>query len=186
MKRRIFKKLLFVVSAVIILTAMVSATALAADETGVTITGESLSGGVITFANFADVTLNGQQQTTTATWSISDIIDPRGTGEGWHLSLTLTPLDSGTHTIPTSSIIVSTVPTITEADGTSSPAGAISTVPVSTPLDTGDPIKLIIAEANEGMGSYDIGNLTASLTIRADAYVGIYTTDATVDFSTGP
>ncbi len=182
---RTLKKLLFVVSVVILLTAMITATAFAVDDTGVTINGGSLSVGAITFADFGDVTLDGQQKTTTATWNIADIIDSRGTGEGWNLSLTLTELDSGTHTIPTGSMTVATAPVVTLADGTSSPAGDISVVPVDTGLD-GSTVKLITAEANEGMGSYHISDLTASLTIRADAYAGVYKTDATVALVTGP
>lgn len=193
---RTLKKPFVAVTIAIILMASITATAFAAGETGVTITGDTLSGGAITFADFAGVTLNGQLQTKDATWSIADIVDSRGTGAGWNLSLTLTQLKeydtiglayvTDGHTIPTSSITVKTVPTVTEADGTSSPANVISAVPVSTALDTGNPVKLVIAEANEGMGSYTIGSLTATLAIRADAYAATYKTDATVALVTGP
>lgn len=193
---RTIKKLLVITAAVIMLTAMITATALAAGESGVTINGDTLSGGAITFSDFADVTLNGQQQTTNATWNISDIIDSRGTGAGWNLSLTMTQLSEydtggsayvpGGHTIPTGSVTVNTAPAVTLADGTSSPADTITVVGTSTQLDTGSPIKLLSAAIDGGMGSYNISDLTASLTIRADAYAGTYKTDATVALVTGP
>jgi hypothetical protein len=194
-KKRIGKKLLLIATAVIVV-AGIATTALAAGESGVTINGDTLSGGAITFADFAAITLNGQQQTQDATWAIGNIIDPRGTGLGWNLSLSLTPLkeyNTGTseyvtdgHTIPASSITVKTAPTITEADGTSSPANVLAAVPVSTALDTGTPVKLVIADAGEGMGSYAVTSMTATLAVRADAYAATYKTDATVALVTGP
>ena len=194
--KRTLKKLLVTIAAVIMLTAMITATAFAAEETGVTLTGDTLSGGAITFADFGAVTLNGTQQTTTSTWNIGDIIDSRGTGAGWNLSLTLTQLKeydtSGSayvtdgYTIPTGSMTVSTAPTVALGDGTSSPADTITAVATSTQLDTGSPITLLSAAIDGGMGSYEIGNLTASLSIRADAYAATYKTDATVALVTGP
>ena len=195
MRKRNLKKLLFVVSAVTMLS-MITVTAFAAEDTGVTINGDTLSGGAITFADFGAVTLNGQQQTTTSTWNIGDIIDSRGTGAGWNLSLTLTQLKeydtlgsayvTDGYTIPTGSVAVSTVPTVALADGTSSPADTITAVVSSTQLDTGSPIKLLSAALDGGMGSYEIGDLTAQLTLRADAYAATYKTDATVALVTGP
>ncbi len=195
-QRRPLKKVLFAVFLATVLTAMIAATAFAAGESGVTLTGDTLSGGAITFSDFSGVTLNGQQQTTTATWSIADVVDSRGTGAGWNLSLTMTQLkqyDTGEsayvpdgYTIPTSSVTVSAAPEVTLADGTSSPANTITTVSTSTALDTGSPVTLLSAAVDGGMGSYNIGDLTATLAIRADAYAGTYKTDATVALVTGP
>lgn len=193
-QRRPLRKVLFAAVLAVVLAAMIVATAFAAGETGVTLTGFSLSGGAITFSDFSGVTLNGQLQTTTATWNIADVVDSRGTGEGWNLSLTLTQLQeydtdhyvvSG-HTIPTSSITVTTAPVVSLADGTSSPANTITVVATSTALDTGSPVKLLSAATDGGMGSYHVSDLTATLAIRADAYAGTYKTDATVALVSGP
>lgn len=197
MKRKSpFKKFMLALVSVILLAMMITATAFAAEDAGVTLDSGSLSGGAITFADFAGITLNGQQQTTASTWSIGDIVDSRGTGEGWNLSLNLTQLKEydtlgsayvpAGHVIPTGSITVDTAPTITLVDGTSSPAGTITAVAVATPLDTEVPVKLLSAEIDGGMGSYSIGDLTSTLAVRADAYAGTYKTDATVSLVSGP
>src|SRR5689334_4909338 len=102
--------------------------AFAAADTGVTISGDTLSGGGVTFANFSGITLDGTERAATATWSIANVVDPRGTGAGWNVSLTLTQLAeyaSGNYvvsgkTLATSSIKVTTAPVVSQVDTTSS------------------------------------------------------------------
>lgn len=180
----------------IMLTLGTIGSAFATADTGVTVTGGSLGGGTITWSTFPGVTLNGTKQTTTASWGIGNITDSTGTGAGWNLSLTLTQLkqyDTSTstyttsgHTIPTSSITVTTVPTITQADASSSPTSTITPVTLNTALDTGSPVKLLSAAANGGMGSYSFGNLGATLSVPATTFAATYKTDATVSLTSGP
>jgi hypothetical protein len=166
-------------------------------DTGVTITGGTLSGGGLTFNNtgaFTGVTLNGSQQTTTETLSIANITDARGTGAGWNDSLTLTQLKQysagayvvGGYTLPTSSIKVTTAPVVSLVDSTSSAASTITPVATNTALDTGSAVKLLDAAANGGMGSYSFSNITMTLTIPANAYAATYKTDATVSLNAVP
>lgn len=176
------KKLIISLSIVSLLVAMVAVTAFAADETGVELTGGSLSGGTIAFADFGTVTLNGAQQAKTATWSINDITDARGTGLGWTYSLTLTQLidEVSGKALPLNSITFDTAPALTEADGTSTPSGDIAVNALAGAfIDTGLPISLLEAGIDEGMGSYDL-TWDAELTVPASAYAGTYTADATV------
>ncbi len=175
---------------------ILSASGFAAVNSGVTVTGSNLSGGTITFGNYSAITLNGTEQTTTTTWPIGNIVDARGNGSGWNLSLTLSQLseyDTSTSTYVSSgktldlgSIKVSTIPVVSMVDSTSSASSTITTVALNTSLDTGSPVKLIIAPALKGMGSYSMTALGTTLTVPASAYAATYKTNATVALSTGP
>lgn len=59
-----------------------------AANTSSTISGGTLHGGDMVFNSLA-ATLNGTSLTTTANWGIDDIVDARGTGFGWDLTLNL-------------------------------------------------------------------------------------------------
>lgn len=170
--------------------------ALASGDAGVTFTAAGLSGGAIAYGDFAGLTLNGQHQTTTAAWSIGNIIDARGNGNGWNLSLTLTQLkeyntDAGTYvtggkTLPASSITVTVAPTVSQVDLSSSAANTITPVSAGTALDTGSPVKLLSAALNGGMGQFSFGNMTISLATAADAFARAYKTDATLSLNDAP
>ena len=166
----------------------------ASGETGVTVSGGSLTGGSITYSNFSGVTLDGTEKTTTSTWSIANIVDARGTGAGWNLSLTLTQLKeysggsyvSGGKTIPTSAIEVTDNPSVSRVDGTSSPTSTITVVSDGTALDTGSAVTLLSAALDGGMGSYSFGDMTSTLTVPANTYARTDKSDATASLSTGP
>lgn len=197
MSRKIFmnKKVLSALIAVCI-GALAATTVFATAETGVPVTGSILSGGTVTFGSFAGITLNGTQQTTTGTWTVGNVIDARGTGVGWKLSLTLTPLAeyntntsayvAGGKTLAAGSIKVTTAPIVSLADATSSAANSITPVTINTALDSGTPVKLLSAALNGGMGSYVISSIGTTLTTPASAYALTYKTNATQALSTGP
>jgi len=65
-----------------VLTLGTTLSAFAAADTGATITGGTLSGGALGFATFGAITLNGAQQTSTAAFTLANVIDGRGTGAG--------------------------------------------------------------------------------------------------------
>ncbi len=201
-KSSLKKKLIISVTVMMLLVAMVVVTALAEADTGVVITGGAFSGGDMTFTDFGGVTgvaLNGTAQTIDATWSIGDIIDARGTGDGWRLNLTFSFLreydtslgvyvDPGKMIAP-NSITVLTAPVITDADpgGTSSPVSTITTVSAGTAIDNimGN-TTLFSAVEGGGMGSYTVDDMVVRLTLRADAYAGTFRADAIVALVSGP
>lgn len=170
-------------------------TSFAAGDTGLTITGGTLSAsGSIGFSNFSAVTLNGSQRTTTATWSLPNVTDARGTGAGWKYTLSLTPfaeyaagayMASG-KTLAASSLQVTTAPVVAQVDTSSSPANTVASVPASTALDTGSAVTLLSAAVDGGMGSYSASDMTAQLTIPASAYAKSYKSDATISLDTTP
>ena len=191
------KKLVAVlVAAVAILTLMV-APAFATEPDGtaqVAITGGTLSGGVIGFADFASIELDGMAKTSDATWTIGNVVDARGTGAGWSVSLTLAQLKewdiddyvTGGAALDTSSVTVKTAPAIEALDSSSSDAAAIAVVATDIALDTGLGVKLVTSDLSEGMGSYSVSNMTVTLHVPAKALAHTYKTDATVALTVGP
>jgi len=179
-----------------LLTLGTSLSAFAAADTGATISGGTLSGGGLGFATFGAITLNGAQQTSTAAFTLANVTDARGTGAGWNVSLTLTPLAeyntgtsayvTGGKTLAASSIKVTTAPVVSLVDSTSSPATTITPVATTTALDTGSAVKLLDAAANGGMGSYAFSNMTSTLTVPANAFAKTYKSDATVSLNATP
>jgi hypothetical protein len=168
--------------------------AFAAGDSGVVVTAGSLSGGTMAFTDFATVPATGVQQTTTATWTIGNIVDSTGSGAGWKNSMTLTPLAewvgaayiAGGKTLATSSLKVSTATLPSVVDGTSSPANTITPTTNTTALDTGFPVTLLSAAAAGGMGSYSFSPMIVTLTLPANVYAITYRTNATISTTTGP
>lgn len=158
------------------------------------VSGGQLTGGGVTFAPLS-ATLNGSKVTASANWTIGDVSDARGTGAGWNVSMSLTQFKevdgagayvTGGKSLATSSLKVLTVPTIAKKDSTSSETTTITPVALNTPLDTGSVVKLLSADADGGMGSYEFGNLGVTLTIPANAYAKTYKTEATVTLNEAP
>lgn len=193
MKKSLFKKVVVTAMAFGIAATAFSTQSFASTES--TVSGGSLTGGGVGFAPLS-ATLDGSQITTTSNWSIGDITDARGTGEGWNVSMSLAQFKeydtvnntyvTGGKTLATSSLIVSTVPTIAKIDSTSSETTTITPVTSGTALDTGSAVKLITASLDGGMGSYSFGNLGVTLTIPANAYAKTYKTTATVSLNKAP
>ena len=190
------KKLVALTFAAVMMLTLTVSPAFATEPEGaqVAITGGTLSGGDIGFDNYAAIQLDGTAKTAAATWTISNIVDARGTGAGWNLSLTLTQFKeySGSAyvqdgvTLAASSVKVTTAPVVTVVDVTSSSASDIAVVSPATALDTGTPVKLLTSDLTEGMGSFAASDITATLSVPANARAKTYKTDATVSLVTGP
>ena len=165
-------------------------------DAGVSYSAGSLSGGAISYGDFSGITLNGARQTTTATWSIANITDARGSGNGWNLSLTLTPLKeynastgayvTGGKTLPASSVTVIVPPTVSQVDLSSSAPNTITPVGAGTALDTGSAVKLLSASLDGGMGEFSFGSMTVSLATGASTFAGAYKTSATLSLDDTP
>lgn len=187
------KKLISITVAVAAMFSLTVIPAFAVADPGVVIAGGDLSGGDVTFADFTAITLDGTEKTSTANWVIANVVDPRGTGAGWNLTLALTQFKefeadyvAEGKTLATSSIKITTVLVVSKADETSSAVETITVVDVNTALDTGSPVGLLSAAADGGMGSYIVSDMVATLTIPANTYARTYKTDATVALVTGP
>ena len=173
--------------------------AFADGPTSVTISGTPATGGGVTLRNFSAISLDGvNQKTATATWSIANVTDASGSGNGWNVSLTLPALATydttnhvyftggSAHTLASSSIQVTTAPVVTQVGATGSPASTVTPVAAGTALDTGSAVTLLSARVNGGMGSYSFSDLTATLTVPATTFAATYRSDATVSFTATP
>ncbi len=194
MTKSVFKKVIATALVFGIAATAFSTQSFAAQQTASTISGGELSGGAIGFSQLA-ASLDGTKQTTSASWTIGDIIDARGTGAGWDLTLNLTQFKevdiageyvANGKAIAMNSLFVSTAPEVTKLDATSSDVGTITPVAVETALDTESDVKILSAADAGGMGSYDVSNLGVTLVIPADAYAKTYKSEATVTLNTAP
>jgi hypothetical protein len=165
-------------------------------DTGVTVNAGSLSMTTPTVANFNGVTLNGAAQDTTASMGTFSVTDATGGGSGWHVTAQATQLAewdatlnagaggyvSGGKTLPSSSLSVS-APSVA-ANGTTSAAPTVGTGPFT--IDGGSAVTVATAAANTGMGTYDFGTSTLTLSVPASAYAKEYRSAVTVSAVTGP
>ena len=168
--------------------------AFASGNTQEVITGAgSVSGGALTPGNFApiDLTDASGSQTTDATFTLDSISDLTGTGAGWHLSLGMTTLTNGSHTL--GPVTVKTAPQLTaSATGSSSPtaintaAAALASAHTQIDSSGGTGVTLLTAAAGDGMGSYSVSPLALTLTIPVTVYAGTYTSTATATLTSGP
>ncbi|MEQ2528065.1 WxL domain-containing protein [Bacillaceae bacterium CLA-AA-H227] len=163
----------------------------AGTESTTTLTGGDLTVDSITFSELS-TTLTGYSTIATANWGIGEIIDARGTGAGWNLTLELSPFQAvdGTDVgLEASSLKLVTDPIVSKVDETSSDASTITPITageLGTALDTNLPITLLSAQVGGGMGSFKLENMGVKLTIPANAYAKTYKATATVSLNTAP
>jgi hypothetical protein len=157
---------------------------------------------------FTAVTLNGQNQTTTASWTNNSgpssngtfrIVDASGTGNGWRVTAQSPAFSCVTGGNCQSN---DTFPQ-NELNGgafVSASCGAYpqqhcgvgrGTLPVTDAasggfIDNATGSQEFHAIANTGMGEYDVVLGTLSLVVPADAYAATYTTTITYTLASGP
>lgn len=164
------------------LSLTMAAPAFAADGTSATVTGGDLTITNPTAANFVGKDITGVEQTTTAALDAFSVSDLRGSGEGWAVTAEATQFTGATHNLTAGSLELSQ-PTVT-ADGTDSPAPTVATGPYT--IDGGDPVTIATADTDEGMGVYDFGATTLTLTLPADVYADTYQSTVTITFFVAP
>jgi hypothetical protein len=142
--------------------------------------------GTPAFGAFTGITLNGSPQVTSANLAPYIVTDATGSGSGWNVTIQLSQLTNGGHTLPLDS--VHTTAGIVKADpGTTSPVPTMSALTgAANGADHATPQKLASAAASEGMGVYLISPKPFVLTVPANAYVGTYTSTVTVAINSGP
>lgn len=194
------KKNLTILVAITVVLALFATTAFAAEPDGVakvTIEGGSCTGGDVTITDLPSATLTGNQVTTTQSWSIGNIIDATGSGNGWSLTLELTQFKEWSDDEPagyvengellaSGSVTVTTLPTVAEGNLTSSPATEIAVVAQDAALDVLNGQPLLTAAEGEGMGTYTIGALGVTMTLPANTYAGLYKSEATITLNYVP
>lgn len=159
-----------------------------AESASVTITGGSLTS---TPANvtLSGVTLDGTDQTATSTADSWQIVDARGTGAGYCLTIDSTDFSDGSHTIDISQtdqefkIQILDVDTVCNVgDCTNMPASQVSTQTAITTNPT--TLNILSAATDEGMGDYNY-DPDFELEVRAETYAGSYTATITITANSG-
>jgi hypothetical protein len=152
---------------------------------------------------FNAVTLNGQNQTTMATWAGTfHIVDASGTGNGWAVTAQSPQFACGVSTncqsndaFPTGELtggaISSVVCSANQQHCTNPTPSGRAAYPVTDAasggtIDTTGGSQEFHALANKGMGSYDVTLANLSLVVPADAYAATYTTTITYTLASGP
>ena len=129
---------------------------------------------------FSD-TLDGTDQT--ATYSpILGVVDARGSGAGWNLTIAATTFSDGaSHTLAPGSITAVS----SACKGGSTCTNATSTGYTYPLVLSGTATKFFSANANTGLGKVDV-TPAFSVSIPGNAYAGTYTSTLTFASATGP
>lgn len=185
-------------AAVIVLAvALAAATAATAATSGTVSVSSTVAGGsTLSVASAGSpsfgITLNGIDQTASYTLPVS-VVDARGTGGGWNLTVTSTHFDDGTglgagHTFPNTA---STITGASSSCGTNStcttPNDNVSSAGVALPAGPTAPaaVKFFNAQANSGLGTVN-ASATVSVAIPANVFAGTYSSTVTVAIVAGP
>jgi hypothetical protein len=169
---------------------VVLATATVAAANNITTTGTVTGAGSVSLsagatASFSD-TLDGTDQTVTYQLPLT-VVDARGTGGGWNMTVTSTQFTTGTRTLATSASSMTTVASTCNAGSTcTSPTNAIA-LPIAVPAGVTAPtaVKFFNSAANTGMGAFTV-TPTVSVTIPGNAYAGSYASTVTIAIAAGP
>jgi hypothetical protein len=148
--------------------------------TTATITGASgISLNAPATAAFSKV-LDGTDQSATYSPAIG-IVDARGTGAGWKLTVAATTFSDGTHTLAPG-----TITGATQACHAGSSCTAASNSITGYPLTLGTTAASVFnAALLSGLGQIDL-TPTFSVAIPGNAYAGTYTSTVTLAATTGP
>ncbi len=126
-------------------------------------------------------TLDGTDQTVSYS-PLLGVVDARGNGAGWNLSISATSFSDGAgHTLSPG-----TVTTVAQACHSGSSCSAATSSGISYPLTvSGTAAKFFNAALNTGMGKVDV-TPTVQVAIPGNAYAGTYTSTVTLAAATGP
>jgi WxL domain surface cell wall-binding len=155
---------------------------LASDGTQVVVTAGSLAITNPAAGDFTPVTLSGQATTTSASLATFSVTDATGSGDGWHVTAQADQFTGSTHNLALSSLTMSE-PTVA-SPGTSSPDPTIEPGPYT--IDAATAVQIASAALNEGMGQYDFGATTLTLSLPADTYADTYNSTVTISVVTAP
>jgi hypothetical protein len=177
MKQRI---LISVVIAGLALVA-VSAAMAATMTTTATVAGNGTVSVNVPSASTLSDTLDGTDQTVTYQPTLG-VLDARGTGGGWNLSVSATTFSDGQgHTLAPGA--VSAVSQVCHTGSTCTQATSSGfTYPLTV---TNTATKFFSAASNSGLGKVDV-TPTFSVAIPGNAYAGSYSSTVTIAATTGP
>ena len=177
MRQRIF--IISIVAAV----ALVASTAALAGTLTATATVSGTAGVSLNLPSNPSIssTLDGTDQT--ASYSpVLGVVDARGTGAGWNLTISATDFSDGSgHTLAPG-----TVTAAAQACHSGSSCTAATSSGITYPLTiSGTAAKFFNAAVSTGLGKVDV-TPTIQVAIPGNAYAGTYTSTVTLAAATGP
>ncbi|HYP21261.1 MAG TPA: WxL domain-containing protein, partial [Chloroflexia bacterium] len=116
--------------------------------------------------------------------------DARGNGNCWHVTASASQFAewSGSAYVTNGKTLAAGSLELSEpsatANGTDSPAPTVSSGPYT--IDSGSGVSVASAAVDEGMGKYDFGATSLTLSIPADAYARTYKSTVTISVTTAP
>src|SRR5581483_4918395 len=148
--------------------------------------GGSLSLSAAGSASFSALTLNGSDQTATASVVLTPD-DERGTDLGWNITGTSTTLtNASSQTLSTTATAVTGASAAAATGNCSLPTNSI-TYPITLPAGSTPPtaVKVYNGAGGTGKGPTNV-TLTLQLSVPANAYRGTYTSTWTFAIVSGP
>jgi WxL domain surface cell wall-binding len=146
----------------------------------ITLSGGSLAVTAAASGTFSAVSLNGLDQTSTATVGTITVTDPRGTGAGWKLTA-----DTGGSSLSCSTggcsgkhlgaLSIGAPSTAVCHSGSTCTTGTMNLDNVSTELDVPSAAQTVADPAiGSGLGEIDISGSVLTVSVPANAYSGTY------------
>ena len=167
----------------IAILALAAATAALAGNLTTTATVTGTAGISLTNSATATVTdtLDGTDQTVNYA-PLLGIVDARGLGSGWNLTVSATTFSDGSgHTLNQG-----TVASVAQACTAGSTCTAATSSGITYPLSIGTTAaKFFVAALNTGLGKINV-TPTINVAIPGNAYAGTYTSTVTLAATTGP
>jgi formylglycine-generating enzyme required for sulfatase activity len=184
MNRRTRRHSVVSIVGVAVLSLLLVTPALAQSNTTVVVAAGTFTMTTPEVGNFAGVTIDGRAKQTDATLAMFSVGDLRGTGAGWRVTAQATQFANAnaSRKLPTGSLQMS-APTVS-AQGTQSPLPIVTSGPYT--IDAGSPAKIAGAAFQTGMGRYDFGATTLTLSLSADTHADTYTSTVTLTVAAGP
>jgi hypothetical protein len=176
MKQRI------IISLAVAAVALVAATAALASTLTATATIGGTAGISLNLPSAPSIsdTLDGSDQTVSYA-PILGVVDARGTGAGWNLTIAATAFSDGTHTLAAGSVSA-----VSQACHAGSTCTAATSSGITYPLSlTTTAAKVFNAALNTGLGKVDV-TPTIQVLIPGNSYAATYTSTLTLATTTGP
>ena len=131
-------------------------------------------------------TLDGTDQNVTYTVPLT-MVDARGTGAGWNLTITSTTFTTGAKTLATTASSITGITSACNGGGTCTSATNAITYPLTVPAAATAPtaVKIFNAAAASGLGRFTV-TPTISVAIPGNSFSGTYTSTLTVAAVSGP
>jgi len=196
MRNTLSRRLRAVAAGVAVVGLAAASAVLSATPAGATSASAAITAGSLAFVSTPgsvafSATLNGTDQTSTATATF-DVGDATGSGAGWNITATSTTFSSGsggnTKLLSTSATTVQTAPTVAcDTNVTCTPATNAISFPFVLPAGGNAPTaqKLYNAAVSSGMGNQTV-SASFRLTIPGNTYAGTYASTWTYSLVSAP